>query len=442
MNGKVTSYAFYFGDGGVSVQFSGYGTTVVTLPTEYTDASDQTEKVKRTVNESEFNAAIDFSAKNFAMKTVSPGVYEDRENNSYYYQLEDGSSESILISYDGSSWEETRQVIKKDGDGNLYAVYTGSGTGPFPDEIGNISWNSLGSLTLSEWKQAHGIYADLAAGIALIDETLDYSLFSYDSSSEEYTGTVDYGGNQLRATLIFADGNLMKAVFVDEDDNHVTITFSRYGDVTAADVEDKSLNDYLQSPSISAERFLKLMKETWDYMGSISRGLRNNSTFTAEWVRVNAANKSVMNAVKNEVKVYDDGSMATFTQYEKSGSASYSKTGEYRVLGFGSGHTEVKNNYGNYGMADDSQQFSYSNSTPVGQAFAMCLLRFEQIKGEIPGSFTSYSASDYTVSFKFGDNVTVTAKYEYNGEFVLKEFVYKTANATIEETFTINNISI
>ena len=421
----------------------------VTADATYTATYDKKalSTIKTEVSESEFVAALNFENKNFALSMASPGTQDGHYDSTNYYQMENHTSYAHLSRYENGKWVHEFRVIMLEG--GAYAVYSGTGNSGYPglDYSFDIEWQSDTTYFSFDDVKEEGAYGDLNGGIYFLEHNLHYSDFTYDLPSKTYKGEIDVYGKTASAELRFEDNNLVKVVLTNDEDE-VTMNLSRYGEITKTSVEPSGLLDYIERKNISADRLLELLKNAWSYYPydndqSTQHGLTRYATYTTEWVRKDATTKAIENGYKNEVEVRDTSGYfgyAYFSEFEHNGTT-FVKQGDYKVTypfenGFSSTYVKESDDYV---VADDDHQYSFSNSTQVGFAFAMCMLRYQTIKDLKGSDLNYYAVNDYVVTFVYkGANITV--KYEYTTKYVLKEFTYLTSNSTDEETFRIYGI--
>ena len=434
-----------------SYTWSGWDPEVVKVSGDATYTASYDKKalstIKTEVSESEFAAALNFENKNFALSMTSPGVQDGYYDSTNYYQMENHASYVHLSYYNSGNWDHEFRVIMLEGGD--YAVYSGTGRSTHPgfDYSFDIEWQSDTTYSSFNDVKEEGAYGDLSGGIYFLEHNLNYSDFTYDSSSKSYKGDINVYGATTSVELRFEDNNLVKAVLTN-DEAEVTMNLSRYGEITKTSVEPTGLLDYIESKNISPERLLELLKYAWSYYPydndqATQHGLTRYATYITEWVRKDATTKAVVSAYKNEVEVHDTNGYfgyAYFSEFEHNGTT-FVKQGDYKVTDpfeNGLSSTYVKEG-DDYVSADDDHQYSFSNSTQVGFALAMCMLRYQTIKDLKGSDLNSYAVNDYVVTFAYkGANITV--KYEYTTGYVLKEFTYSTSNSTEEETFRIYDI--
>ena len=185
------------------------------------------ETIVYTVNETEFDSAVDFHYKNLTYIAVTTGEMEE-EGKCEMYLLEDGS----LYQKECFGWgEHAFQYIGND----TYRAYSkNSETGV---------WSTGGTVSREEYIEGH--YGDDFGVIGMVGSLSgSFDAFTYNETSHEYTGSVyfEYPGFDLAVTLKFENKNLIKCDFsVSEGDmtggievqvkdhGKTTIDFSAFG---------------------------------------------------------------------------------------------------------------------------------------------------------------------------------------------------------------------
>jgi len=436
-------------DDNYSYSWSGWGPAVVNVTADITYTATYDKKalstVKTEVTESEFNDALKFENKNFCFSMVSPK--NEEQYYTYYYQMENHNSYTYRQYLDDgdNSYIEVRAILQ---DGDKYTVYYGKGERPLGYILYDMEWQEKKNYSFEDIKE-DGLYGDLNDGLYVIEHYFSYSDFSYDSSSKTYKGDIIISDESYKFELTFENNNLVKVLLMNDDEVTVTIELSKYGKITQKDIEESQLKAYIDSKNISAENLLKLLDNVWSRYNyneySIyflqEEGLSKRATYNTEYMLKDPTSKEILEAYKNEVTIVEE--CVSFSQLEYNGST-YVKQADYQVYNpFTSPDTYVKNSQGNYVHADDDHQYTHYYATPVGQAFAECMLIYKWIKDNIDTlHMINYSVDDYVVTFSFS-NFDITIKYKFDGlQNNLTEFVCTTSNSTCEETLIISNIKI
>ena len=162
------------------------------------DAEPAGETVDYTVNDTEFDSAVDFQYKNLTYIAITTGEMEE-EGKCEMYLLEDGS----LYQKECFGWgEHAYQYIGND----TYRSYSkDSETGV---------WSIGGTVSKEEYVQGH--YGDDFGVSRMVGNlTGNFSAFTYNETSHEYSGSVyfEYPGFELGVTLKFENKNLIKCDF-------------------------------------------------------------------------------------------------------------------------------------------------------------------------------------------------------------------------------------